>query len=75
MKLGHPRNECDMLRIKVWNLPRVELEQRARERRLTLEQLERLLVPRDKGLHFGLWRLVALLVYRARRKGTALETN
>jgi len=64
-----------MLRIKVWNLPRVELEQRARERRLTLEQLERLLVPRDKGLHFGFWGLVALLMYRARRKGTALETN
>ena len=75
LKSGHPRNECGMLRIRVWNLPRVELEQRARERRLTLEQLERLLVPRDKGLHFGLWRLVALLMYRARRKGTALETN
>jgi hypothetical protein len=75
LKFGASVHESAMLRIKVWNLPRVELEQRAREARLTLEQLERLLVPRDRELHFRLWRLVAFSVYRARRKGTGLETN
>jgi hypothetical protein len=62
-----------VLKIKLWNLPRVELEQRAREARLTLEQLERLLVPRDKDVYFRLRRLVVFSIYRARRKGTELD--
>ena len=37
-----------MLKVEVWNksVPRVELDQRAREARLRLEQIERLLAPR-----------------------------
>src|SRR4051794_39531176 len=69
---GHPCSEGAVLTIKLWNLPQVELKQRAREARLRLEQLERLLVLRDTGVRFRLWRLVALSVNRARRKGCRL---
>ena len=37
-----------MLKVELWNktVPRVELDQQARQARLQLEQIERLLVPR-----------------------------
>ncbi len=37
-----------MLKVEVWNksVPRVELDQRARDARLQLERMEKLLVPR-----------------------------
>ena len=44
-----------MLKVDLWNnsVPRVELDQRARDARLQLERIERLLVPR--GAVTALW--------------------
>jgi len=51
-----------MLRSNLWNksVPRVELDQRARDARLRLEQLERLLAPRAAAARSWLRRVVCL---------------
>jgi len=51
-----------MLRTNLWNksVPRVELDQRARDARLRLEQLERLLAPRAVAARSWLRRVVPL---------------
>ena len=52
-----------MLKANLWNksVPKVELDQRARDGRLRLEQIERLLViPRAAATHFRLRRLAHL---------------
>ncbi len=45
-----------MARINLWNksVPRVELDQRARDARVRLVQIERLIVPRASGAGFWL---------------------
>jgi len=47
-----------------WSLPRVELDQRSREARLRLEQLERLLVSRARAGLLGRRRFVSFGVGR-----------
>ena len=68
-----------MLKANLWNksVPKVELDQRARDGRLRLEQIERLLViPRAAATHFRLRRLLFLLRLRTygmeplQRRGT-----
>ena len=51
-----------MLRTNLWDksVPRVELDQRARDARLRLEQLERLLAPRAAAARSWLRRVVCL---------------
>ena len=51
-----------MLRAKLWNksVPRVELDERAREARLRLERIERQLVPRAAVTRSPLKRLLYL---------------
>jgi len=57
-----------MARINVWNksVPRVELDQRARDARVRLVQFERLIVPRASVAGFWLSPLGRLLSSRAR---------
>jgi hypothetical protein len=52
--------EGAMLRTNLWNMsvPRVELDQRARDARLRLEQLERLLAPRAAAARSWLGRVL-----------------
>jgi hypothetical protein len=52
-----------MPRTNLWSqsVPRVELDQRSREARLRLEQIERLLIPRAAVTHSRLRRLFGLL--------------
>ena len=50
-------------------VPRVELDHRARDTRLRLVRIERLLVPRPAGKGFRLIRLVARRLYRAPKSG------
>jgi hypothetical protein len=54
-----------MLRIDMWNksVPRVELDQRSRDARLRLEQLERLLAPRAAVARSWLMRVVCLFSF------------
>jgi hypothetical protein len=54
--------EGAMLRANLWNksVPRVELDQRARDARLRLEQIERLLAPRAAVTDSGLRRVLCL---------------
>ena len=54
-----------MLRTNLWNnsVPRVELDQRARDARLRLEQLERLLAPRAAAARSWLRRVVCLFSF------------
>ena len=54
-----------MLRNNLWNksVPRVELDQRARDARLRLEQLERLLMPRAAVARSWLRRVVCLFSF------------
>ena len=51
-----------MLRTNLWNesVPRVELDQRARDARLRLERIERQLVPRAASTRFPRRRLLYL---------------
>ena len=58
-----------MLRTNLWNksVPRVELDQRARDARLRLEQLERLLAPRAAAAHSWLRRVVCLFSFASLR--------
>jgi len=49
------------------SVPRVELDHRARDARLRLVRIERLLVPRAAGNRFRLLRLFAWRVYREPR--------
>jgi hypothetical protein len=55
--------EGAMPRTNLWSqsVPRVELDQRSREARLRLEQIERLLIPRAAVTHSRLRRLFGLL--------------
>ena len=56
-----------MLKANLWNksVPKVELDQRARDGRLQVEQIERLLViPRAAVMHSRLRRLLFLLSLR-----------
>ena len=57
-----------MLRTNLWNksVPRVELDQRARDARLRLEQLERLLAPRAAAARSWLRRVVCLFSFGLR---------
>jgi hypothetical protein len=57
--------EGAMLRTNLWNesVPRVELDQRARDARLRLEQLERLLAPRAAAARSWLRRVVCLFSF------------
>jgi len=57
-----------MARINLWNksVPRVELDQRARDARVRLVQIERLIVPRASVAGFWLSPLGRLLSSRAR---------
>jgi hypothetical protein len=54
-----------MLKTNLWNksVPRVELDQRARDARLRLEQLERLLAPRAAAARSWLMRVVCLFSF------------
>ena len=54
-----------MLRTNLWNesVPRVELDQRARDARLRLEQLERLLAPRAAAARSWLGRVVCFFSF------------
>jgi hypothetical protein len=54
--------EGAMLKVDLWNksVPRVELDQRARDARLRLERVERLLVPHDAATRSPLRRLLYL---------------
>ena len=56
-----------MARINVWkkSVPRVELDQRARDARVRLVQIERLIVPRASVAGFWLSPLGRLLGFRA----------
>jgi len=65
-----------MLKANLWNgLPKVELDQRARDGRLRLEQIERLLVvPRAAVMHSRLRRLHFFLGVR-RYGGEPLQSR
>jgi len=54
-----------MLRTNLWDksVPRVELDQRARDARLRLEQLERLLAPHAAAARSWLRRVVGLFSF------------
>jgi hypothetical protein len=60
-----------MLRTNLWNksVPRVELDQRARDARLRLEQLERLLAPRAAAARSWLRRVVCLFSFSYGSRG------
>jgi hypothetical protein len=60
-----------MLKSNLWNnsVPRVELDQRARDARLRLEQLERLLVPRAVAARSWLRRVVCLFGFSYGSRG------
>jgi hypothetical protein len=60
-----------MLRTNLWNesVPRVELDQRARDARLRLEQLERLLAPRAAAAPSWLGRAVCLFSFSYGSRG------
>ena len=51
------------------SVPRVELDHRARDARLRLVRIERLLVPRTAGKGFRLLRLFGWRLYREPRSG------
>jgi hypothetical protein len=57
------------------NAPRAELDQRAREARLRLERVERLLVPRPVARHPWLRRLIRLSNANARQGQTGGEVQ
>jgi hypothetical protein len=60
-----------MLRTDLWNksVPRVELDQRARDARLRLEQIERLLAPRAAAARSWLRRVVCLFSFGSGSRG------
>jgi hypothetical protein len=66
-----------MLRAKLWNksVPRVELDQRAREARLRLERIERQLLPRalTRSRSGGSFIFAAAAFSSARREKAGLE--
>jgi hypothetical protein len=67
-----PAMEGAMPNENLWNrsLPRVELDHRAREARLRLERLERLLVPRAAATGAWLRRALCLFGARSNSEGT-----
>jgi hypothetical protein len=64
-----------MLRAKLWNtsVPRAEIDYRARDARLRLERIERLLVPRAAVTDFWLRRVFCL--FRLGPYGNASQGN